>query len=90
MRTPRATEKAARLRPILARVNVTPEQCRAARAFLNWPRRRLATVSGVSSLTILNFENGNSDTRQETLHALEDAFVAAGIEFFRNGLRFEG
>jgi transcriptional regulator with XRE-family HTH domain len=69
---------------------MTPEQCRAARAYLNWPRRQLASISGVSPLTVLNFENGNSDARQETLRALEDAFVAAGIEFFRNGLRFKG
>jgi transcriptional regulator with XRE-family HTH domain len=69
---------------------MTPEQCRAARAYLGWPRRRLASVSGVSALTILYFENSRSDPRQETLQALEDAFVAAGIEFFRNGLRFKG
>lgn len=37
---------------------MTPEQCRAARALLDWPQQRLAEESGIGNATIRNFEAG--------------------------------
>lgn len=62
-------------------MSLVPEQCRAARALLNWSQDRLATASGVSKPTIANFETGKRMPYERTLDDLREALEAAGIEF---------
>jgi hypothetical protein len=60
---------------------ITPVQCRAARALLNWPRDALAEASSVALRTIVDFERGVRDTRRASKDALRRALEEAGIEF---------
>lgn len=60
---------------------IAPAQCRAARALLGWHQTTLAERSGVSTVTIQNFEGGKSDPYPGTMVLLEQAFDAAGVEF---------
>ena len=52
-----------------------------ARAALRLGVRELAEASGVSTMTISRFENGQSGGQAETLRKLKAAFEAAGVEF---------
>jgi transcriptional regulator with XRE-family HTH domain len=60
---------------------LTPEQCRAARALLNWSQDELAAVSQVAKATIALFELGKRQPYGRTLDALCAALGAAGVEF---------
>jgi len=37
---------------------ISPAQCRAARALLNWPQHKLAAAAHVGLITVRNFEAG--------------------------------
>jgi transcriptional regulator with XRE-family HTH domain len=58
-----------------------PEQCRAARALLDWQQRDLAQQSKVSRKSIADFERGRTMPWARTLDDIREAFEAAGIEF---------
>lgn len=60
---------------------MTPSQCRMARAALQIGVRKLAELSGLSSMTITRFENGHSSGAPETIAAMRSALEAAGVEF---------
>ena len=60
---------------------MTPEQCRAARAYLDWSQQRLAEAARVGNATIRNFESGQSKPQKATLAVLQLAFAAAGVVF---------
>lgn len=60
---------------------ISPEQCRAARALLNWSREELAEVSGVSRPTLADFETRKRTPYGRTLVDVRRALEAAGIEF---------
>jgi len=62
-------------------IDITPAQCRAARALLNWAQADLAKDAQVASKTISDFEKGARIPRPENLEAIKVAFEAAGIEF---------
>lgn len=62
-------------------VDITPEQCRAARQLINWTAIDLANASGVSAHAISNFERAQSVFRQDRMQAIVEAFEGAGIEF---------
>jgi len=62
---------------------MTPAQCRAARALLNWSQDELASVSLVAKTTIALFELRKPYDR--TLDDIRDALEAAGIEFTDGG-----
>jgi DNA-binding XRE family transcriptional regulator len=72
---------------------ITRDQCRAARALLNWTQDRLAQTASVSKKTLADFEAGNRDPYERTLTDIQKALEAAGIEFIAengggSGLRF--
>ena len=72
---------------------MTRDQCRAARALLNWTQDRLAEAASVSKKTLADFEAGNRDPYGRTLADIQKALENAGIEFIRAngggvGLRF--
>jgi transcriptional regulator with XRE-family HTH domain len=60
---------------------ITPAQCRAARALLNWSQQQLAEAATVGNATIRNFESGNSAPQHSTLDVLRRALEAAGVIF---------
>jgi transcriptional regulator with XRE-family HTH domain len=67
---------------------VTPAQCRAARALLNWSQVDLVDQSGVTQKSITDFERGlTAKPHRQTLIKLVVAFEDAGIEFIPRGVR---
>jgi transcriptional regulator with XRE-family HTH domain len=60
---------------------ITPDQCRAARALLDWSREQLAEASKVAHRTIVDFERGARAPRNATLDVLHRTFEAAGVQF---------
>ncbi|CEJ10647.1 hypothetical protein BN1110_00930 [bacterium YEK0313] len=52
-----------------------PEQCRAARALLDWSQDRLAQAAEVSRSTVRGFEGGHHE-----LHATSEAQIVAALE----------
>jgi transcriptional regulator with XRE-family HTH domain len=60
---------------------ITPAQAKAARALLGWSQEDLAKHSGVVRRTLMSFETGSRDPRQETLQKLLEAFERAGVRF---------
>ena len=60
---------------------MTPAQCRAARALIQWTMPDLAGASGVSVSTINSFELERRQPIPANLAALMAALEAAGVEF---------
>jgi transcriptional regulator with XRE-family HTH domain len=60
---------------------ITPEQCRMARAALQWTLDELAERAQVSRVTINRHEMAISKSNPSTLAALQRALEAAGVEF---------
>jgi ribosome-binding protein aMBF1 (putative translation factor) len=68
---------------------LTPDQCRAARGFLDWSRGALAAASGVSVETIKNFETAEWSPKDKTISAIIRAFDVHGLKFIENGIHME-
>ncbi len=64
---------------------LTPEQCRAARALLDWKQEELREKSGISQKTIADFERDRRQPLVPTLVKLRQTFEGAGVEFLDNG-----
>lgn len=63
-------------------------QCRAARVWLGWTAKELATKAGVGEATVKRFEAG-CDIRYSSADKMQRALERAGIEFEgRNGITF--
>ena len=62
-------------------MTITPEQCRAARALLNWSQPDLAEATGLTRGTIANLERGAHTPHPSNLAAIRAALEAAGVEF---------
>lgn len=60
-------------------INLTAEQCRAARGLLGWSQGDLAEKSGVSRVPLANFEAGHSKPYQRTIEKLRSALEQAGV-----------
>lgn len=69
-------------------LDMTPSQCRVARALLDWSREDLARKlrGKVSSRALDDFESGTRVPRDATRQALLDLFQASGICFDRDGV----
>jgi transcriptional regulator with XRE-family HTH domain len=59
---------------------ISPEQCRAARALLNWTQAELAERVSISAVSIRAFEKGG-EMRDSNLKLLRMTFEAAGVTF---------
>jgi DNA-binding XRE family transcriptional regulator len=60
---------------------VTPEQCRAARGWLDWTQSDLAFLSQVGFSTIKSFESGKGRPNLSTAALIQQIFEQAGIKF---------
>ena len=74
---------------------MTPEQCRAARALIEWSQDELAEKSVVAKRTIAAFEKNERTPYARTLDALRSALEAAGVQFIAEngggpGVRLRG
>jgi len=61
---------------------MTPEQCRAARAWLDLPQAELAAAAKVGLSTLRDFETGRRTPIANNLAAIAAVFAARGIAFF--------
>lgn len=75
---------------------ITPAQCRAARALLDWTQDELAERAEVSRGTIRGFESGQHALQRSTASAILRALEAAGVSLVEagrdggEGVRFAG
>jgi len=60
---------------------MTPEQCRAARAWLDIGQDVLASAAGVSLSTVRDFEKGRRNPIANNLRAIQAALEQRGIAF---------
>lgn len=60
---------------------MSPEQCRAARAWLNWSQQDLSARANIGLSTIRQFENGLRKPIANNLLAMRRAFEEAGVTF---------
>lgn len=72
---------------------ISPAQCRAARALLDWSQQALAENAGVGVVTIRQLEGENQQPRRATLAVVRGALERAGVEFIDengggSGVRF--
>lgn len=56
------------------------DQCRAARALLDWSAQSLANNAGVGVATVRRYESGHA-VADASLVAIKQALVAAGVTF---------
>jgi transcriptional regulator with XRE-family HTH domain len=58
---------------------MSPEQCRAARGWLEWTQQELARRAGVGLSTVRDFEKGERIPIPNNLAAMRRAIEAAGV-----------
>ncbi len=73
---------------------ITPEQCRSARAWLDWSQDDLASRANVSLSTVRDFEKGRRIPIANNIVAIETVLAAAGVTPTSHngepaGIRFE-
>ena len=56
-------------------------QCRAARALLDWTQDQLAEAAGVGVSTVKLFEAGKRQPMRQNLEAMRRALEGAGVRF---------
>jgi transcriptional regulator with XRE-family HTH domain len=56
-----------------------------ARAALDWPIEAAAKAAGISSRTLLRFENEQRDIRSDLVAALRHTLEDAGVRFLDRG-----
>ena len=64
---------------------MSPEQSRAARAWLDWSQDELAAKASVSLSTVRDFEKGRRVPIANNLTAMRAALESAGIAFVDEG-----
>jgi DNA-binding XRE family transcriptional regulator len=60
-------------------MNITSQQCRAARAWLDWKQEELARAAGVSLSTVRDFEKGRRKPIANNCRAIAEVFAQQGI-----------
>jgi transcriptional regulator with XRE-family HTH domain len=64
---------------IFLTMTMAPEQSRAARGWLGWSQRELATRAGVALNTVYEFETGRRTTTAANIATMRRAIEAVGI-----------
>lgn len=65
---------------------MSPEQCRAARGWLDLSQSQLAEAANVSLSTVRDFEKGRRVPIGNNLNAIKGALEAKGIQFTGYGI----
>nr|WP_122519191.1 helix-turn-helix transcriptional regulator [Pannonibacter phragmitetus] len=60
---------------------MTPAQCRAARALINWTQPTLAEASRLGLSTVVDFERERRKVSSDAVLAMQTALEAAGVIF---------
>lgn len=60
---------------------MTPAQCRAGRALLDWSQAQLSEASGVGIVTVRQYEAGSGLPRSATVEVLMNTLERGGVEF---------
>lgn len=61
-------------------MQITADQCRAARSLLNWTQDELAKSANVSRATIADFESNTRQPITNNLRSIADSIFAAGVD----------
>jgi DNA-binding XRE family transcriptional regulator len=69
---------------------MTPAQCRAARALLDWTQTTLADAAGVGLSTVVDFEKERRAVSDTARDAIAAALIAAGVIFVEENGEGEG
>jgi DNA-binding XRE family transcriptional regulator len=71
---------------------ITPQQCRAARAWLDWSQEQLAKKANVALSTVRSFEKGDIDYEPiaNNVEAIQKSLESGGIEFTSAALEAPG
>lgn len=78
-------------RPARRIMIITPQQCRAARAWLGWSQTELAGCAHVALTTVKDFEKGKGTPIAATTNAIRRTVEEAGIQLlFRENCGVEG
>ena len=64
---------------------MTPAQCRAARALLQWSQDELAREAALNAVTVRNFENGKSAAQRASINMMRNALESAGVALLPEG-----
>jgi len=67
------------------KVVLSPSQCRAARAMLQWSQDDLAKAAGVAKQTLADFEREARQPYERTLADIQAALEGAGIIIAKDG-----
>ena len=62
-------------------VEMTPSQCRAARALLDWTQPKLAASASLGLSTVVDFERARRAVSEEAAQSIRAALETAGVEF---------
>lgn len=65
---------------------MSPEQCRAARGWLDLSQSQLAEAANVSLSTVRDFEKGRRVPIGNNLSAIKGALEAKGVTFIEAGI----
>jgi transcriptional regulator with XRE-family HTH domain len=65
---------------------ITPAQCRAGRALIDWTQPDLAKASGLGLSTVVDFERERRRVSEDAVSAIRRALEHSGVEF-TNGKR---
>lgn len=60
---------------------MTPPQCRAARALIEWSQPHLAEASGLGLSTVVDFERSRRIVATPSIEAMRVALEGAGVIF---------
>ena len=60
---------------------MTPSQCRAGRALVDWTQPILAKAAGLGLSTVVDFERQRRRVSDDAIAAMRGALEAAGVEF---------
>lgn len=60
---------------------MTPAQCRAARALIEWTQPRLAEASGLGLSTVVDFEKSRRPVSDASVASMRTALEVAGVIF---------
>ena len=71
-------------------VQLSAEQCRAARAWLGWTQAELAQRANIGLSAVKDFEKGSRRTLPAIRAQMQRAFEDAGMKFLPRGIEFDG